>query len=117
LNRSSAASADRHQSYVQPFREQFVATARAPLLALTGAAIAVLLIACTNLAAFYVSAFEARRAEFAVRVAIGAGATRLIRQLALEAWLVSSAARPAASQSHESRWRICPAGCHRLYRF
>jgi putative ABC transport system permease protein len=91
LNRSSAASADRHQSYVQPFREQFVATARAPLLALTGAAIAVLLIACTNLAAFYVSAFEARRAEFAVRVAIGAGATRLIRQLALEAWLVSSA--------------------------
>ena len=39
----------------------------------SGAALAVLLIACTNLAALYVSAFESRRGELAVRAAIGAG--------------------------------------------
>jgi predicted permease len=45
---------------------------------------AVLLIACANLASLYVSAFEARRREFAVRAAIGGGIARLMRQVAFE---------------------------------
>ena len=92
LNRTAdPAAPDPHRARVEPLREQFVANARAPLLALAGAALAVLLIACTNLAALYVSAFESRRGELAVRSAIGAGVARLVRQLALEALLFASA--------------------------
>jgi predicted permease len=92
LNRTSdPAAPDPHRARLEPLREQFVAGARAPLLALAGAALAVLLIACTNLAALYVSAFESRRGELAVRAAIGAGVARLVRQLTLEVLLFASA--------------------------
>ena len=72
-------------------REQFVSDARTPLLALAGAALALLLIACANLAALYVSAFEARRAELTMRAALGAGAIRIARQLAIEAMVLVGA--------------------------
>jgi predicted permease len=92
LNRTSdAAAPDPHRARLEPLREQFVGSARAPLIALAAAALAVLLMACTNLAALYVSAYESRRIELAVRAAIGAGVGRLVRQLALEASLFASA--------------------------
>ena len=98
LNRTAdPAAPDPHRARVEPLREQFVASARAPLLALGGAALAVLLIACTNLAGLYVSAFESRRGELAVRAAIGAGVARLVRQLALEAGCSHRRVRLAAS--------------------
>jgi putative ABC transport system permease protein len=90
LNGSAGPAAiDRHLARVTPLREQFVRDARTPLIALAGAALAVLLIACANLAALYVSAFERRRGELALRAAIGAGVPRLIRQLAFEALLLA----------------------------
>jgi putative ABC transport system permease protein len=86
LNASNDPSApDPHAGRLTPLREQFVRDARAPLLALAGAALAILLIACGNLASVFVSGFEARRAEFAVRAAIGAGVSRLVRQVTIEA--------------------------------
>lgn len=92
LNRTSdQTTVDPHRAHVAPLREQFVADARTPLLALAGAALAVLLIACANLAALYVSAFESRRGELALRAAIGAGVPRLVRQLAVEALLLAGA--------------------------
>ena len=92
LNRTSdAAAPDPHRARLEFLRDQFVGSARAPLLALAAAALAVLLIACTNLAALYVSAYESRRIELAVRAAIGAGIGRLVRQLAFEASLFASA--------------------------
>lgn len=91
LNSTSVPSApDPHRARLAPLREQFVADARTPLLALMGAALAVLLIGCINLAALYASAFESRRAELDVRMAIGAGVPRLIRQLAIEMLLLAS---------------------------
>jgi predicted permease len=90
LNRTSEATAvDPHRARLLPLRNQFVSDARTPLLALAGTALAVLLIACANLAALFVSAFESRRTELAVRAAIGAGTLRLVRQLALEALLLA----------------------------
>jgi predicted permease len=80
---------DPHGAHVTPLREQFVRDARTPLLTLATAALAVLLIACANLAALYVSAFEARRGELALRAAIGAGLGRLVRQLTVEALLLA----------------------------
>jgi putative ABC transport system permease protein len=92
LNRTSdPASVDPHRALLVPLREQFVMDARTPLVALAGAALAVFLIACANLAALYVSSFESRRQELAVRTALGAGIPRLVRQLVLETSLLGVA--------------------------
>jgi putative ABC transport system permease protein len=76
---------DAHHAALRPFREQFVREARAPLVALIAAAFAVLLVACTNLAALQASSIEGRRTELSVRAALGAGGWRLARQFTTEA--------------------------------
>ncbi|HUE89290.1 MAG TPA: ADOP family duplicated permease [Vicinamibacterales bacterium] len=92
LNRTSdPASVDPHRALLVPLREQFVMDARTPLVALAGAALGVFLIACANLAALYLSSFESRRQELAVRAALGAGIPRLVRQLVLETSLMGVA--------------------------
>jgi putative ABC transport system permease protein len=87
----STDAADRHGAQVTPLRDQFVRDARLPLLAVAGAALAVLLIACANLAALQATAIEARRAELAVRAAIGAGRSRLVQQLGVESLMMAAA--------------------------
>jgi putative ABC transport system permease protein len=72
-----------------PIKEQAIEHIRLALFLLLGAAAAVLLIACANLASFQLAQSLSRRKEFVIRNALGATRGRLVRQLLTESLLLS----------------------------
>jgi putative ABC transport system permease protein len=90
-----------------------------PTLLIVAAAVGLLLvIACVNVTNLLIARGIHRRAEFALRIALGAGRGRLIRQLLTECWLLAVLGGVAGIFVAEIGVRalvaIGPAGVHRL---
>lgn len=74
---------------VNPLQDDITSGVKPALVAIFGAVILLILIACVNVTNLLLARGAQRRGEFAMRAALGAGRTRLLRQVLTESLLLA----------------------------
>ena len=117
LGREFPASDAGHSVALVGVNEQFFGAVRRPLMFLALASGLVVLLACVNVVNLLLMRLPVRGREMAVRVALGAGRGRLVRQLLTEALMLAVAGGAAglalARLSLGAVVRLAPAGLGR----
>ena len=94
---------------LQPLAEGLFGDVRGQLVLLLAVAVAVLLIACVNLASLFAARMNARQREIATRLALGATRFRLVRQLLVESVVLALA---GGALGMWFAWRGLPCSSH-----
>jgi predicted permease len=101
-----------------PIKDDLVGSQRTELFILLGAVGFVLLIACVNIANLLIARSSSRRREIAIRLAMGAGRPRLVRQFLTESTLLSTVSGLVALMSvlalKDAIVNLAPANIPRL---
>ncbi len=90
--KSSFGISSQWSMYTSPLADSAAGPLRKPLYVLFGVVTLVLLIASANVAGLFLARTSARTHEFAIRTALGANASTIIRQLLTETMLLAGAA-------------------------